>query len=113
MSWRPGESNRQVVVLMDDGCFSSTDIFLGAFAELPQVTLLGTASGGGSGRARSKRLAHGGVELRLSSMASFRPTSYDGVGIAPDVVVLPGPTDFVLGGTDAMLEAAIRQLKSR
>ncbi|MFT4540594.1 MAG: C-terminal processing protease CtpA/Prc [Planctomycetota bacterium] len=41
-----------VVLLIDNDCFSATDIFAGAFADWPQVTLVGEATGGGSGRSR-------------------------------------------------------------
>lgn len=102
-----------VVVLMDTGCFSATDIFLGAFAERDRVTLVGTPSGGGSGRSRGLALDRTQLRLRLSSMASFRPSGarYDGKGIEVDVERLPEPTDF-LGESDTVLEAAIDLLSS-
>ena len=103
-----------VVVLQDAGCFSATDIFLGAFAELDGVTLMGTPSGGGSGRSRGFTLTHSGLSFKLSSMASFRPTGalYDTVGIAPDVLVEPEPGTFI-GDGDVQLDAAIEHLKRR
>ena len=104
--------DKPVVVLMDGGCFSATDIFLGALKGTKKVTLLGTASGGGSGRPEGFRLAHSGVGGRLSTMASFRPdgTLYDGKGVAPDVEAWPEPNDFI-GRTDSVLEAALKRLK--
>lgn len=103
----------RVAVLVDEDCFSATDIFLGALAELPRVTLVGRASGGGSGRSRGHRLAHSGLEVRLSTMASFRPNGarYDGVGVAPDVEVFAQPADFVTS-SDAVLDAAVRALRA-
>jgi len=104
--------NKPVVVLLDDGCFSATDVFLGAFKGWPNVTLLGTASMGGSGRARAYRLRNSRIEVRLSSMASFQPNGklYEGNGIAPDVVVEKTATDFI-GKTDSQLAAAIARLR--
>lgn len=101
-----------VAVLMDTGCFSATDIFLGAFAAATDATLVGTPSGGGSGRTQRVRLAHSGLEVRLSTMASFRPNGkrYDGKGIAPDVLVEPAPTDLLLDGGDAQLARALEQI---
>lgn len=102
-----------VVVLMDTACFSATDIFLGAFKGLRNVTLLGTPSAGGSGRAsHGGVLRHSGLRFRLSSMASFLPDGklYDGNGIHPDVLVHPQPTD-AFGRTDTALEAALRRLR--
>jgi C-terminal processing protease CtpA/Prc len=74
---------------------------------MPPVTLVGTASGGGSGRKEPHRLAHSGLVVELSSMASFRPDGllYDGRGVEPDVVVEPAAADF-LGATDSVLEKA-------
>jgi peptidase S41-like protein len=103
-----------VCVLVDEDCFSATDVFLGALTQLPQVTLVGRASGGGSGRSRGFRLAHSGIRVRLSSMASFRPDGrrYDGRGIEVDVPVTPPATDY-FSATDADLEAARRSILKR
>ena len=107
----PQHYGRPVVILMDAGCFSATDIFLGGFKGWRNVTLLGTASGGGSGRSQSYTLHHSGLRFRLSSMASFLPNGsrYDGKGIVPDVVVDPALTDLT-GQTDTVLETARRRL---
>ena len=116
MLLRPGEVDirfgHPVVILMDGGCFSATDIFLGAFKGRPNVTLMGTSSGGGSGRTQTVRLKNSRMRVRLSSMASFRPNGkmYDGNGIAPDIVVEPIPNDYV-GKTDSVLDAALEHLK--
>jgi C-terminal processing protease CtpA/Prc len=100
-----------VVVLSDSGCFSATDIFLGALELLPRVTLLGTASSGGSARSQSFLLPKTGMEVRCASMASFRPDGrlYDGRGIEVDVEVLPDPGDFLHEGGDAQLKAALER----
>jgi hypothetical protein len=98
----------KVVVLMDDRCFSATDIFLGALKGLPNVTLLGRASGGGSGFAQRFTLPNSGIEVRCASMASFTPDGklYDRRGIEPDESVEPEPSYFVQGGRDEPLERA-------
>ncbi|MCZ6572876.1 MAG: S41 family peptidase, partial [Planctomycetota bacterium] len=104
---------KPVVVLIDAGCFSATDIFVGAFAARPAgVKLVGTPTSGGSGRARGHTLAHSGIRLRVSSMASFRPTGdvYDTNGILPDVIARPAAADWV-AGSDTVLEAALEALK--
>lgn len=101
-----------VVVLMDAGCFSATDIFLAAMGELPQVTLMGTASGGGS--ARSKTYEIGELEVRLATMASYQPNGqlFDGVGVPPDVTVEPDVGDLV-GRGDTQLDRAIELIRDR
>jgi len=110
----PHRFDGKVVVLMDTGCFSATDIFIGALELLPHVTLVGTPSGGGSGRSRRVSLRRTQLDARLSSMASFRPAGarYDGRGIAPDLLVLPAPSDLV-GDSDTQLEAALDVLRGR
>jgi C-terminal processing protease CtpA/Prc len=111
----PGKERRYdgpVLVLTDTGCFSATDIFLSAMKDQPGVTLVGTASGGGSGRARTQVLPASGIGVRISSMASFRAGGalYDGAGIEPDVLVPVLPTDLI-GRTDSALQAVRRRIR--
>jgi hypothetical protein len=40
--------DRPVAVLLDEGCFSATDVFLAAFRGVPGVTLVGTTTGAAS-----------------------------------------------------------------
>lgn len=102
---------KPVVVLLDGACYSATDIFLGAFRQLKNITFLGTASGGGSGRSRGFDLPESGLKLRVSSMASFTPVGrlYDGRGIEPDTVVEPG-SGYFIGEDDLQLATALRKL---
>jgi C-terminal processing protease CtpA/Prc len=105
--------HKPVIVLCDGDCFSATDIFLGAFKGLPNVTVLGTASSGGSGRKQSLRLPNSGLTASLSSMISFLPdgSMFDLNGVHPDIIVEPLPTDFVIaGGSDTQLDAAIKRI---
>ena len=90
----------------------ATDIFLGAFKGWRNVTLLGSARGGGSGRPREIKLPHGSIHVKLSTMASFQTNGqlYDGRGIAPDVEIPISPSDL-LGQTDTVLEASIKRLR--
>jgi Tol biopolymer transport system component len=103
---------KPVIVLIDEKCFSATDIFLSGLKGVPGVTLVGYPSGGGSARAVGARLPESGLSLRLASMASFQHTGllYDGNGIEPDVIVDPAPDFFLDGGEDNVLEAAISML---
>jgi len=102
-----------IVVLMDSANFSATDIFLGAFKGHPNITLMGTPSGGGSGRTQQTWLDNSTISVRLSSMASFRPNGllYEGRGIQPDMVMEPEPGYFI-GQSDATLQAAIGALRT-
>ena len=104
--------DRPVVILLNAGCFSATDIFLGAFKGWRNVTLLGTTSGGGSGRPQGFALRHSDVQLYLSSIVSFQPNGkfYDGRGVSPDVEMEPRATDLI-GQTDTILDAAAKRLR--
>jgi hypothetical protein len=108
----PYTYREQVVILMDTGCYSATDIFLGAFKGIQGVTLCGTASGGGSGRTQSYGLAASGLRVRLSSMASFQPDGklYDGNGVKPDIEVKPARGNWI-GKGDVQLDKALELLK--
>jgi len=101
-----------VVVLIDEGCFSATDIFAAGMGAIPGVTLLGTTTSGGSARVQSFELPATGITVRCASMASFQPDGrlYDGNGVAPDVEVPREPVDLIRGGGDAQLKAAVRHL---
>lgn len=104
---------RPVIVLLDEKCFSATDIFLSALKGWRGVTLMGSASGGGSARQVGVSLPISRMSFSLASMASFQWTGqlYDTRGIHPDVVVHPGPTYFLVGGRDNIREEALKRLK--
>ena len=101
--------DRPVAVLMDDRCFSATDIFLAAIKQIEDVTLVGTPSGGGSARSVSLDLRP--ARVRLASMASFQPDGklFDGNGVQPDKVVQAAP-DFFVGKNDRVLASAMQLL---
>lgn len=106
---------KPTVVLCDEACFSATDIFLGGLELLPNVTLVGRPSGGGSARVQGFTLPNSQIEVRCASMASFRPDgrTYDGHGVEVDVDVAREPGDLLRDGGDAQLEAAIAALRKR
>ena len=106
--------DKPVVILSDANCFSATDIFLGALAGRPRITLMGGPSGGGSARSQRFKLPNSGIEIRCASMASFRPDGrlYDGRGIDVDVEVGSEPLDFISSGQDRVIEVAIEHIQS-
>ncbi len=107
-----GYYDKPVIVLQDEGCFSATDNFLGALKAHPNITLMGTTSGGGSGRMADYTLPNSHLSLTLCQMASFATTGlmYDGNGVPPDVVVTPKVTDYLTGKGDSVLDAAVAKL---
>jgi C-terminal processing protease CtpA/Prc len=105
---------KPVVVLMDSGCFSATDIFLGSLKGKKNVTLIGQASSGGSGFAVRYDLPNSGLSCQVASMLSFQPNGqlYDTLGIQPDIEILPKLEDFV-SENDAVLTKAIEHIKNQ
>lgn len=103
---------KPVVVLIDRGCFSATDVFAAALGALPNVRLVGEATSGGSGRAKGHVLPKSGVRLQLSTMASYRPDGvlFEGNGVVPDVEVAMQPMDLI-GATDTVLQKALELLR--
>lgn len=107
--------DRPVVILMNEECFSATDIFLSAFKGWRNVTLLGMPSSGGSSRVVSLTLKNSGLKVGLGSMVSFQRDGrfYDGHGIEPDIAVPPVPEYFLQQGQDNALERAIGVIRQR
>ena len=103
---------KPVAVLSNAASFSATDGFLSAFSDLPVVTIIGQASGGGSGATRYFTLPNSGIKILLSTMVSFRPNGklFDGNGVEVDIPVSPAPDDF-LGHSDAVLDRAIERIR--
>lgn len=103
--------DKPVVVLTNAGSFNATDVFAGAFKGRKDVTLMGTATGGGATRVRTLRLANSTITLKLASMASFQPEGklHDGHGVEPDVEAWPEPSDLI-GRTDTVLDGAVQKL---
>jgi len=104
--------DKPVIVLIDRGCFSATDVFAAALGALPNVRLVGEATSGGSGRAKGHTLPKTGVRLQLSTMASYRPDGvlFEGNGVVPDVAVATQPSDLI-GATDTVLQRALELLR--
>jgi C-terminal processing protease CtpA/Prc len=100
---------KPVVVLLDAGSFSATDIFVNALKGWHDVTLVGTPSGGGSARQIPVTLPISRLSFALASMASFQWSGqlHDGNGTQPDVLVYPDPESFLFDGRDNVLERAV------
>lgn len=99
---------KPIVLLQNEGCFSATDIFCSALDQMENVTIVGTPTGGGSGRPITYDLPNSHLRVRLSSMASFRPdgTLFEGHGVEPDILVSPTINDL-LTGSDTLLDIAV------
>ena len=75
--------------------------------------IMGTATGGGSARTTSVRIADD-ISLRIGSMVLYQTNGklFDGVGVSPDVKIEPEPGYFI-GKSDKTLEAAIELIRKR
>ena len=102
--------NMPVVVLSNERIFSAADIFMAGMHSLPNVTLLGVPSGGGSALVVSVPLQDGASVLKIGSMISYQADGrlFDGVGVPVDVRVEPIPEFYLAYGKaqDNMLAAA-------
>lgn len=103
---------KPVVILSNAASYSATDGFLSAFSDLPAVVLIGQPSSGASGATQKFTLLNSGIEIALSSMASFRPNGklFDGNGVEVDIRVEAAPSDF-LGHSDVVLDRAIEWIR--
>lgn len=99
-----------VYILMDQDCFSATDIFLSAFKDRKNVTLVGQPSSGGSGRSFMYfyKTSLGVSVFKFSTMVSYQKngTLIEREGIQPDIFFEPIATDFI-GKTDSQLDYTI------
>ncbi|MCP4728402.1 MAG: hypothetical protein GY863_25420 [bacterium] len=105
--------SKPVVILMNQKCFSATDIFLSAFKGWHDVTLIGLPSSGGSARSIRTKLADTDLVVRLASMISYQKDGklYDTNGVMPDIFVEPEPEYFLRNGRDNILDFALEFFK--
>lgn len=103
--------SKPVALLTNRGCFSSTEDFILAMRQFPQVITVGGITGGGSGNPIVRELPNGWV-FRLSAwmVASLDFTIYEGVGLAPDVEATISEKD-ITKERDTILEKAIELLQ--
>ncbi len=103
---------KPVVFLMDEKCFSASDVILSAAKGMTNVVLIGTPSGGGSGAFVVTTLTNSHLSLWLSSMASFQNSGrlFDSRGVEPDIFMEPVPGYFLENGPDPVLEFAIQTI---
>lgn len=100
---------RPVVVLANRGSFSAANNFVSIMSALPQVTIVGDTTGGGSGLPFTSELPNG-WRIRFSSCpitdVNGQPTEF---GVAPDVKVDMTDADAAQGH-DTILETAFQIL---
>jgi hypothetical protein len=97
-----------VALLTNRRCFSSAEGTILMFRALPNVTIIGDTSGGGSANPIGLQLPNG-WSYRVSRWIQYtaQKTIFEGVGLPPDIPVWISPADSV-AGRDAILERAIQ-----
>ncbi|HEX6810462.1 MAG TPA: S41 family peptidase [Planctomycetota bacterium] len=110
----PPRFEGQLVVLIDEGVFSTTDNLCRCLDDLHRdVTFVGRPTGGGTGAPRPcVTLAHSGAVITFCTMRVYGPAGelIEGRGTQPDVLVQP-TRDDVLAARDAALAAALRAVR--
>lgn len=99
-----------LVVLVNAGSASASEIVAGAIQDRGRGLLIGETTFG-KGSVQQTHTLSDGSELRVTVARWYTPNdnSIDGVGISPDIEVLPSPID--LGGPDdTQLQQAIQYL---
>jgi len=98
---------RPVLLLIGRHCLSSNESFISAMRQLPNVTLVGDRTGGGSGSPATFPLA-GGWSYTVSRWIEYTAEHevIEDVGIAPQVSVPASPADFAQG-RDPVLDWAL------
>jgi len=100
---------RPVVVLTNRHSFSATNDFVNKMKILPQITIMGDRTGGGSGLPFNSELPNGWI-VRFSASPLLDANKQDTEhGIDPDIEVSLTPTDL-LKGKDTLIEEAIKFL---
>ncbi|MCW8984370.1 MAG: S41 family peptidase [Thermoanaerobaculales bacterium] len=101
-----------IIFLMNKLCWSASDVILSSVKGLPNVTLIGEPSVGGSGARIITTLRNSGLDLYMSSMVSFQNTGqlFETNGVQPDIYLEPRPEFFLQGGDDRVLRYAIQRI---
>ena len=103
---------RPVVVLTNRHSFSATNDFVNKMKMLPQVTIMGDRTGGGSGLPFNSEIPIGWV-VRFSASPMLDVNKQDTEhGIDPDIKVSLSPAD-IKGGKDTLIEEAIKLINQR
>ncbi len=100
-----------MVVLVDEGSASASELVAAAFQDLGRATIVGaTTYGKGSVQTWQQLSNGGGVRVTIARWYSPNNHSIHGTGVTPDVIV---PSDGVDEQHDPQLEAAVRVLTER
>jgi len=102
--------NRPIIVLINGGSASASEIVAGALQDHKRATIIGTRSFGKGSVQTIIPLGSGNGALRLTTARYFTPAgrSIQAKGISPDIEVLQEVPDDLKSRTDSKGEAALR-----
>jgi carboxyl-terminal processing protease len=98
-----------LVVLVDGGSASASEILAGAFRDDHRATIVGEKTAGALGGSVTVALPEGGMSVTVERILSPNNTKIEQVGISPDVPVTLTVADME-HGQDTQLEAALHAL---
>ena len=109
---RPGDltKGKPIIVLINGGSASASEIVAGALQDQKRATLVGTRSFGKGSVQTIIPLGSGNGALRLTTARYFTPSgrSIQAKGVEPDIKVLQGVPDDLKARTEAEGEASLR-----
>ena len=107
----PRQFTKPVALLTNRRCFSSAEGTILMMKALPNVTVIGDTTGGGSANPITLTLPNG-WSYRVSRWIQYtaQKTVFEGTGLPPNIPLWISPADAV-AGRDAILERAIQFLR--
>jgi carboxyl-terminal processing protease len=101
-----------VAILVDGLTRSVSELFAGGLQELGRARLFGSRTAGNVLVGTIERLPNGDAfQYVCADFLSPKGKRYEGVGVKPDVEVVPRPKDLLLG-RDPVLDAAVQWIRS-
>lgn len=103
----------RLAILVDAGCHSACEDFSMPFKDNGRAILVGEATAGSSGQPYYEDLGDG-MQLAVGTKREFFPdgSRFEGVGVAPDIEVIPTAVD-VRAGRDPELEQALEAMQAQ
>jgi carboxyl-terminal processing protease len=103
-----------IVVLVDEGTASTSEIFALGLRDIGRVTIVGAGPSAGMALpSMIETLPDGGlIQYVVGDYHSARGTAAEGEGVLPEVIVTESRTDYATG-RDPVLDAAVELLRER